>query len=100
MTVQFRSGAFICTDGRQAVCHSAWDRDFEGSTPSRPILLLCGVMGNMTDSGSVVLGPNPSRGIKHRLFLLNGNYWFDSSISPPLAKLLQPALIWAVRISA
>ena len=57
------------------------------------VRLLCGVIGNTADSGSVVLGSNPSRGIKHRLFLLNGNYWFDSNISPLLARLLQPALI-------
>ena len=33
------------------------------SNPSYPILLLCGVIGNTADSGSVILGSNPSRGI-------------------------------------
>lgn len=49
----------------------------------------------------IKLGPSPGGRNKAKVVpIKKGNYWFESNISPSGRNCLQPALIWAVRISA
>lgn len=73
-------------------------RRFESSLPD--ITFFRGVVGSTQEFDSCRLGPSPGGRNKAKVIpIKKGNYWFESNISPFGRNCLQPALIWAVRIT-